>query len=374
MRREIIFCLLIISVFRITAQRSEILEIKLFDKEIIKGRLCLPNSTDTIKSVVIYVHGTGPNTFLNRRKFGNSELNYFDLFANEFTEKGVAFFTYNRRGVDTVNTPPFEKIDKEKFQKYLPENESKDVLSIIKKLKKDRRLKNSKIILLGWSEGSVIASMVAEKAKNKIDALFLAGYVHENMFDVIKWQYSGESSMIQVNQYFDKDNNSLISREEYETIDKKASGYRTNSLGNASFEILDANKDSSISSEDFKILISKNFQAIMEAYNRGDDDWIWNNYFHVTTVWLKAHEKLEPNKSRLLRINIPIYIFQGEDDMNCNAKWVYDLEQRFKEAHKTNLQVFIFKGHNHDLNYQMWIFQKEISKGLNKIFQMGSSF
>lgn len=373
MKRHIILLLFINITVNANAQQSEIKKIKLFDGEIINGRLSVPGTAGDIKKIIIYVHGTGPGTYLDRRKAGDIEFNYFDLFADEFTKRGVAFFSYNRRGVDTLHTPPYDTVDRKKFQKYLPATEAKDIASIIKTLKKDKRLKKSKFILLGWSEGTVIASMVAEDSKNKVDALFLAGYVHENMLDVIKWQYSGESSMIRISDYFDKDSNNLISRAEYESTDSRAASFRKNSLGNTGFETLDVNKDSSISSADFRLLAEKRYLAIMDAYERNDGDWIWKNYFHVTTAWMRAHFNLAPNKTRLPRINIPIYIFQGEEDMNCDVKWVYQLEKIFDEAGKTNMHPFIFKGHNHDLNYQAWIFKKEISAGLNKIFETAGS-
>ena len=107
----------------------------------------------------------------------------------------------------------------------------------------------------------------------------------------------------------------------------------------------------------------------MAAFERKDDTWIWDNYFHVTSAWLTEHFALEANKTRLLRLNMPIYIFHGEDDPNCPVEGVYDLEERFKKAGKTNLHAYVFKGHEHNLNFTSWISKKEIPEGIEKMLK-----
>ena len=145
--------------------------------------------------------------------------------------------------------------------------------------------------------------------------------------------------------------------------------FRTQAFGGAKFEQIDVNKDNVINAADFGLLNKARYEAILAAVERKDDDWIWNNYFHVTTGWLKEHFELEANKIRLLRTNIPIYIFHGEDDANTPVEGVFDLQERFKKAGKTNLHVFTFKNHNHDLNYVDWLTKKDMPEGIKKIFE-----
>lgn len=359
--------------FSMPLYAAEIVKIKLFDGEMLTGKLDLPSDNANIKRLVIYIHGTGPGTYLDHRKIRSTELNYFDLFADEFTRRGAAFFTYNKRGVDLGDTPPYyDKVDREKYKKCLPSIEVKDIDSTIQFLKSDKRLKKAKIILLGWSEGTIVASMVAEKNKG-VAALLLAGYANDNLFDVIKWQNSGESSMRAIGKYFDSNNDHAISKEEYESSDKTATKMRAALFKDATFEQLDVNKDNRITAEDFGILNRARYNMILNAVEKNDDDWIWNNYFRITTAWLKEHFELEPNKTRLLRINIPVYIFHGEEDINVPVEGVYDLQERFAKGHKTNLQCFIFKGHDHDLNYLDWPAKKIISDGIKKIFEISDT-
>lgn len=46
------------------------------------------------------------------------------------------------------------------------------------------------------------------------------------MYDIIRWQNSGEGILIMVNSIFDKDGDKSVSREEYESSDKVVAAYR----------------------------------------------------------------------------------------------------------------------------------------------------
>ncbi|MBP7379409.1 alpha/beta fold hydrolase [Odoribacter splanchnicus] len=72
--------------------------ITLNDGEKVLTRLCLPEGP--VKTIVFAIHGTGPNTYLNKR----SGFNFYDVMAEGFCSQGVAFFSYNRRGVEVGDT------------------------------------------------------------------------------------------------------------------------------------------------------------------------------------------------------------------------------------------------------------------------------
>jgi len=117
------------------------------------------------------------------------------------------------------------------------------------------------------------------------------------------------------------------------------------------------------------VLQKAKYDAILDAYNRGDEDWIWKNYYRVSIPWLKEHFALEADKDRLPRLNLPIYIFHGEEDGNCSVQGAYDVKSQFDKAGKNNLHTNVFPGHNHDLNFGDWITKKQIPAGIAKIFQ-----
>lgn len=370
MKKKIVI-LIIVAIFSNNIFGQEIISIKLSDGDSIIGRLELPRDKENIPLLVIFVHGTGPNTYLNKRKTRNLEFNYFDLFADEFNKRNIGFFSYNRRGVEVGDTPPYyDRIDSAKYSKYLPLTEAKDVESIIFKLRSDSRFSNSKIALLGCSEGTIIASMVADRKIEKVDALLLFGYVNDNLFDVIKWQYSGKSSMINLRKYFDINKDNIIDKSEYYSTEKGATIGRTRILQNADFTSMDVVKDSVIDYKDFEVTLADYYKNLTTMIDTDNDKWIWNNYFRITTRWLKEHFLLEANKTRLLRIDIPIHIFHGIDDANVSIEGVYDIQDRFKQVDKDNLHCYFFEGHNHDLNYMHWQYEEKISEGLDSIFNI----
>ena len=213
-------------------EAGDIIKFTLFDGENVEGKLSLPTNAGALKELVIFVHGTGPATYDNHRKFGQLEFNYFDYFADEFNRRGIAFFTYNKRGVTRGDTPPsFEKIDRERYRKVLPSVEVRDIATFIHTLRRDKRLKNAKIVLLGWSEGTALASLVAQDKSNRISALLLNGYLNDNLADVIRWQNNGGSSMVNLRAAFDTDKDGAISRTEYESTEKGPAAFRTGAMG-----------------------------------------------------------------------------------------------------------------------------------------------
>ena len=353
---------------------SEIISFPLFDGETLTGKLYLPNQ-EKIRCVVIFVHGTGPGTYLNRRKAGRVVFNYFDLLAEPFNEKGIAFFSHNKRGVEMAETPPtYETVDREKFKKVVPGVEAKDLATMVDFFGKDERLKDAKIILFGWSEGSVLASLVAEQRPNDIDAIFLAGYAHENMWDIIKWQFSGHASMLAINPVFDTNGSGDISQEEYESEEDRQTRYRNSAMKRTPFKALDANSNSKIEAIDFGMRIDPIYQNLLRKIEAEDDDWIWKNYFRISSAWLREHFALEANKTRLLRLDLPIFVFHGTEDPDVSVEGVYDLEKRFAALGKTNLKTFVFEGHEHNLNFLDWPMKYEISEGIQKIYEVADDF
>lgn len=299
------------------AFNTEMKTIKLNDGEQIMARLCLPDNK--VKSIVFCIHGTGPHTYLNKR----STFNYYDELAKEFCDQGVAFFTYNRRGVK---------------------------------------------IGYGASEGTIIASLVADRKKEQIDALLLHGYAHENMFDILEWQDAGYGVMMMINDIFDSNKDKVIGRDEYENQDKKLTSPRSQLFQNAPFEAFDIVKDSVINIKDISQMRAPFHKLLIESISKGDGAWIKNSYFNITPQWFKKHFELEPNKTRLLRVEIPIYIFHGTDDANVPVESVYDLQSRFKTCNKTNLTIHVFEKHNHDLNFLSWLTDKKWAEGFEQLF------
>lgn len=347
-----------------TAEDGEIITITAHDNLKFEGKLRLPADGKADK-LIIYVNGSGPNTYDNKRSLdAETTFNYHDLFAKQITDCGGAYFSYNTRGVTLGNNPPlYADIDDKDYQTYVPSNEVQDIETIIRTLTADSRLEGTKVYLLGWSAGTIIAPQVALRKNVQVDGLLLAGYCNQTMEDILEWQQTGGSSMVNMGAWFDYDNDGKITKEEYET-DKYS---LTSQFG--TFEQLDINQDGQLDREDFRIMMAPSREQLFNAINNGDDKWLKENYgVQLTSAWFKDYRNISPNSEVLPKLDLPIYIFQGENDANTPVQASYDAEKGQLKAGKDNLKLTVFKNHDHDLNYSEYIINKTISAGLQAIF------
>ncbi len=364
--RKIFLCVLCVTAM-LTAMGAQALvpemkSVKLSDGEVVDARLCLPDSGE-MRTIVVVAHGSGPNTYINQRP----GFNYYDVIADGFCEQGVGFYSYNRRGVTQGSNPPmYDSVDRVKFDKYTPQQDAVDIESHIAALKKDKRFRNCKILLYGLSEGTMVSSLVADRGNVRVDGLLLHGYANENMYDIIRWQ--NEGGVIRVfAQVMDSDGDGAISREEYYIPQLKP--YRAAMFQDVPFDSLDVVRNGLFDAADIShTRMSTIHPKIMDGVAAGDDSWIWANYFRGTVAWLRSHFALEPNKTRMLRLDLPIHIFHGTHDGNVPVEGVYDIAERFRVCGKTNLTTHIFERHNHDLNFELWLATKKYPTGLQAIF------
>lgn len=328
------------------------------------GLLRLPPG-GAVGKVVLYVNGSGPNTYDNHRSTGDVAFDYFDLFAKELTDRGMAFFSYNTRGVTPGEEPPYyADIDPARYATYLPTNEVGDVAQMIRALKDVPALRDAKVYLLGWSAGTVIASLVAKAGDVPVDALLLCGYMNGTMEETLLWQQTGGSSMIFYRNYFDMDGSGDISPEEFEEDPYDIRAY----LDGITFAMLDADENGVLDKRDFEILLADDRAAVLAAFEGGDDAWIQENYgVYLTSAWYQDYKNIPPNRETLLALDLPIFIFHGELDANVSAQGVYDIEEAFQKAGKTNLTARVFPGADHDLNYLQYLYTGLVPDGIQAV-------
>ncbi|MCL2406569.1 MAG: hypothetical protein FWC95_01435 [Defluviitaleaceae bacterium] len=364
---------------------KNLMEIKSFDGYGIKGKLAMPDGTSAVPKLVLYIHGSGAYTYDRQFRLPadtripvDNEHNSFDFLADYLTDRGIAFFSYSTRGVSTsTNLPLFVDINEDEYKQYLPLNSVDDVYYMIKSLKENGRLMNSKVYLCGWSEGAIIAPMAAEKYSDMVDGLFLVGYPNENMKDTVVWQNTGGPSMVFYKYHFDRDADGRVSRAEY---DADPNGVVPTLLQNTSFDAIDINNDGYIDAIDFALIwkdvVGYSLDDLFSAVDRGDDGWLRSHFGVVggvcavplTTAWLAQHFSLKSNYEILPTLNLPILIFHGALDQNCDPDGVRRVQARFNELNKANLKVNIFNNHAHDLNYIDIILKNTISEGMQALF------
>lgn len=332
------------------------------------GKLDLPQGQAPVEKLVLFVNGSGPNTYDNRRQSGDLNFNYFDVFAQQFGMRGIGFFRWNTRGVSVSDTPPmYDAVDEALYRTYLPETSVSDIGEWIETLRQEPRLKDAEIWLLGWSEGTIIAPLAAQQFPDEIAGLLLAGYCNDRLDETFDWQQSGASSMIFYKQYFDLDGDGAISQQEYAA---DPYGIVAGVLENAAFSDIDVDGDGKLTQADFAIMLAPGKAAFYDAVERGDDQWLASNYgVRLTSGWFQAHQKLAPNRQTMLTLDLPMYIFHGTYDANCDVAGARAIEESFASHGKDNLTVRIYEGYDHDLLYTVYAYYGVMPQAFEDLFQ-----
>ena len=152
-------------------------------------------------------------------------------------------------------------------------------------------------------------------------------------------------------------------------------GVRSSLFPDIEFEDLDIDKDGKLTQNDFALQMADYKKQVFQAIEDNDDEWLRNNYsVQITAKWCKEHFAL-PDIAIIMRsVNVPIYIFQGEDDANIPISDIDKLRDDFKKWRKSNLHIFTFPKHDHDLNYLQYIFTGIIPNGLQCVFDTAHLF
>ncbi|MDL2288991.1 S-layer homology domain-containing protein, partial [Oscillospiraceae bacterium OttesenSCG-928-F05] len=290
-------------------RQDQLLEITAEDGYTLEGRLSLPAGDAPVEKIVLFINGTGPNTYENRRQSGPYRFNYFDYFADSFTEDGTAFFSYTTRGVSPSEEGPyFYTVDDEPYSTYTPQMIAKDVASMAAALRETARLEKAELYLLGWSEGAIIAPLTVLTTDIEVSALLLAGYPNDNMRDILVYQLLGEQTFFIYTIYFGAEGEDAVTREQY---DADPYGVIDLVFGGLSFDETDLDGDGLITQADFADTPRAELgRALFEAIDRKDTPWIKENFMELTWQWFEGHFALEKTEDMLAQIDdLPIHIF-----------------------------------------------------------------
>lgn len=345
--------------------RESVFEVKSSDGYPLQVKLSMPD--DMANKLVVFVNGSGPNTYDIKRQLPDGTFYYYhDLFAKEFTSRVVAYCRYSTRGVTESDNPPFFiNINEEEYRTYLPHNSVSDVESIITYLA-NNGYGHCSVHLLGWSEGTIFAPLVALNSKVKVNSLLLAGYCNENLRDTLIWQLSGNSMFMQCRRVLDYDKKGYISKEDFDEDRYKVREYF---FGDMDFEKADEDGDGVLTVKDFESNSMKHLQGMLNAINNNDDEWLKNNHgVTLTSGWFKEHFELEANKNILPNLALQIHIFSGEYDTMTPQFYALNIKDIFDQSGKHNLTVHCFDNHDHDLNYIYCILKNNLSEGIEAIF------
>lgn len=99
-------------------KQTKIIQVQAHDNYNLDVKIDYPANSE---SVIIFCHGSGVNTYDNHREIAGKDFNYFDLFADEFCKRNIAFCRWNTRGCRISDIPPdFVSINLEEYANYCP--------------------------------------------------------------------------------------------------------------------------------------------------------------------------------------------------------------------------------------------------------------
>ena len=343
------------------------LEFSTHDELPMTGKLTLSKDMPA-RAVVVYVQtAEGMTIDMKRPKGGGETFNYFDLYREKLPPLGVAFFSYEGRGISMGDDPPrYEAIDQEVYNTSTLDNKVQDVIAAVRATKAHAELANSPVILIGTSEGSLLAAEAATRMPGEVDALVLYGVMSANMSEIFTYILT-DGAFLAYTGFFDTDKDGKITQAEFEA---DARGYRARAMGNAPFNAVDRDGDGLLTVEDQKVLAKPLLDAIEQENFTILNAWA-KNAAGVSTPddWFKDHFAHPPIGKFLDQLDISIGLFHGDKDINTPIAGVKALEERAKEADQSNLEFHYFEGLDHSLGIAAYFFNGKLPAGHEAIFE-----
>lgn len=188
------------------------------------GTLTTPVVDSRTVPVVILISGSGPQD-RNEEILGHKP---FLILSDRLTREGIAVLRYDDRGTGKT-TGSFSNATSEDF--------AADVMSAIKYVKTRPYIDSNKIIVMGHSEGAMIATMVAARTENVFAVVSLAGpgilgsdLLREQQFLISKANGATEKELKQLQKFNDGfypnlvgDSINIIEKNTREFLEKTAS-------------------------------------------------------------------------------------------------------------------------------------------------------
>ena len=346
---------------------TEDMRLRARDGQELEGKLYLPRD-GVVSRLVVQVNGSGPQTCNTFRDRGDgTTYSFCGFFGEELAGRGLGFFCYSTRGcTDGDQGPLYCRVDRAVYRSYTPQTCVADLEDWTALLQAHPRCAGAELLLLGWSEGTMIAPAVAAGGAVPLAGLLLAGYANGTMEEALDWQQRGLGLYTMLCQYFDADGDGSISREEFET----GPGAVREAL-EATFSGLDLDGDGRITPADLEAAYAGSRAEIFRAIEAGDDEWLWEHYpVPLTTNWFRGHRRFPPNRETLPRLDLPIHILQGRWDANTPAEDALAIQETFRRLGKDNLAVHIYPDAGHALGFEQYLATGELPPALTDLFEL----
>ncbi len=321
------------------------------------GRLVLPKSNPPRAIVIAVQTAEGATVDMKRPLGGGKTFNYYDLYREKLTAMDIGFFSYEGRGIRMGDKlPRYEEIDWDIFNTSTLENKVQDLLSAIQAVRNRDRLRQTPILLLGASEGTLLAAEAAAKQPDAVAGLVLYGVMAANLRKTFRYIMS-DGEFLKYRP-MDKNGDNVITKTEWEDMVK-----------NVDFSKADLNADDKFTVEDIKIATKK----YLDAIDSNDYEVLhaWAKVGAAVAIpsgWFKDHFSHAENWSFLSQLDIPIGCFHGDADRMTPIAAVKELEEKAKKSNLSKMEFHYFEGLDHSLNIGQYFVNGKLPKGHRAIF------
>jgi len=336
---------------------SREISFKTFDDLPMSGRLVLPR-TNPPRAIVIYVQTAEGATIDQKRPLGGGKtFNYYDVYRDKLPPMNVGFFSYEGRGISMGDAPPrYEKIDWPVFNTGTLENKIRDLLSAIEIVRRQEGLQRTPILLLGCSEGTLLAVEATSRKPDSVAGLVLYGVAASNLRQILTHIFT-EGYFMQYRS-LDENKDGAISKEEW---DKR--------IKSTDFSRADLNGDGKFDVDDVKIMLKKSLDAIANNDYEVLQESLKAGAATLPQGWVKDHFAHAEMWSFVSKLKMPIGCFQGDADANVPIAAVKELEAKAKKANLTNMEFHYFEGLDHSLGIGQYFVNGKLPAGHQAIFE-----
>lgn len=330
------------------------------------GKLTLPDSGPP-RAIVVYVQTAEGMTVDMRRPDGRGgTFDYFELYRAQLPPLAVGFFSYEGRGIRMGDAPPrYEAIERELYDTSTLANKVEDVLAAVRAVRTQPALADVRVLLMGASEGTLLAAQAAARAPREIQGLVLYGVLAQGLRATFRYILT-DGAFLAYRGFFDADQDGRITKAEFEADPLE---FRKSALRGAAFELLDRDGDGLILRAD---LVAQ-AQPLLDAVQNDDfarlDQWA-KAAAGVSTPkdWFKDHFAQPPLWTFLAGLDIPVGFFHGALDTNTPLAGVEELERQARAAGKTSFHFATFPELEHTLGIGSYFVNGTLPDGHVAIF------
>ena len=139
------------------------------------GKLTLPDG-GARRPVVMMIQTAEAQTADSRVQGPRGPIDFFDLYRKELAQIGVAFFSYEGRGIRMGDNPPrYVAIDRALFNTSTLDRKVRDAMAAVRVLRARSDIDPSQVFLKGTSEGTLLAAETATRLPGEVNLGDIAG-------------------------------------------------------------------------------------------------------------------------------------------------------------------------------------------------------